>query len=210
MRDDALNVMPRPVMYVPQAQITDAANKMFFQLGPVAWIVRTQGKPIPLVQAVRAQLIETTGVPVADILSMEQVVSRSTKRQQFNVLVMTVFGSIALLLAATGIYGLIAYMVAHRTKEIGIRLALGAEATTIQRMIVWQGMRLASAGVVVGFSVACSLSRVIGSLLFGIDAHDPLVFIAVPVVLGAVTLTAVWVPANRATRVNPMDSLRYE
>jgi ABC-type antimicrobial peptide transport system permease subunit len=125
-------------------------------------------------------------------------------------LLMTVFGCAALLLAAIGIYGLMAYTVEKRTQEIGIRLALGAEASQVRNMVVKQGISLAMAGVVVGLGAAWALARVMESLLFGVEGRDPIVFAAVPVVLSVVVLMAVWLPANRASRVNPIDSLRYE
>jgi putative ABC transport system permease protein len=210
VRDSSLNRDPRPMMYVPQTQIPDAFNAQSVRLTPVAWVVRTQTEPHALVPAIREQLRQTTGLPVADVRSMDQVVSLSTARQRFNMLLMTVFGCAALLLAAIGIYGLMAYSVEQRTREIGIRLALGAEAGQVRNMIVRQGTGLALAGVVVGLGAAWGLSRVIESLLFGVTARDPLVFVAVPAVLSVVAFLAVWLPANRASRVNPVDSLRYE
>ena len=210
VRDGGLNREPRPTMYVPQAQITDAINALVVRLLPMSWIVRTRDEPHALVPAIREQLRQATGLPVADVHSMDEVVSLSTARQRFNMLLMTVFGCAALLLAAIGIYGLMAYTVEQRTQEIGIRLALGAEASQVRNMIVRQGMALALAGVVVGIGAAWALSRLIESLLFGVKARDPMVFISVPLVLSAVALLAVWLPANRASRVSPVESLRYE
>jgi putative ABC transport system permease protein len=210
VHDGGLNQDPRPMMYVPQPQITDAINALNVALTPVAWVVRTHAEPHALVPAIREQLRQTTGLPVSDVRSMDEVVSLSTARQRFNMLLMTVFGCAALLLAAIGIYGLMAYSVEQRTQEIGIRLALGAEASQVRSMIVRQGMGLALAGVVVGIGAAWGLSRLIESLLFGVKARDPLVFVAVPAVLSVVAFLAVWLPANRASRVSPVESLRYE
>jgi ABC-type antimicrobial peptide transport system permease subunit len=141
---------------------------------------------------------------------MEEVVSRSISRQRFNVMLMTVFGTSALLLAAIGIYGLMAYSVAQRTREIGIRMALGAEAQQVRKMVVFQGMRLAVIGVVVGLVAAFALTRLMASFLFGVQARDPMVFIAMPVLLTVVSIVAVWLPARRASTVNPLIALRYE
>ena len=141
---------------------------------------------------------------------MEEVVSRSISRQRFNVLLMTVFGASALLLAAIGIYGLMAYSVAQRTREIGIRMALGAEARQVRKMVVFQGMRLAVIGVVVGLIAAFALTRLMASFLFGVQARDPMVFVAMPVLLTLVSIIAVWLPARRASTVNPLIALRYE
>src|SRR5579863_8723619 len=210
VRQGALNSPPGSIMYVPQRQITDAINALNVRLTPVAWVVRTQTDPHSLVPAIREQLRQVTGLPVSDVRSMDEVVSLSTARQRFNMLLMTVFGSAALLLAAIGIYGLMAYSVEQRTQEIGIRLALGAETGQVRSMIVRQGMGLALVGVVAGIGAAWALSRVIESFLFGVKARDPLVFLAVPAALSVVALLAVWLPASRASRVNPVESLRYE
>jgi putative ABC transport system permease protein len=125
-------------------------------------------------------------------------------------LLLTVFGVSALLLAAIGIYGLTAYSVEQRTSEIGIRMALGAEAGDVRSMILMQGMRLVWVGAAIGLAAAYGLSRLIASFLFGVKASDPLVFATVPLVLSAVALLAVWIPALRATRIAPAEALRYE
>ena len=123
---------------------------------------------------------------------------------------MTVFGASALLLAAIGIYGLMAYSVAQRTQEIGIRIALGAEAGQVRRMVVFQGMRLAIAGVVLGLGAAWWLTRLIESFLYQVKTRDPIVFVVMPLVLTIVSLIAVWLPARRASTVNPLIALRTQ
>jgi ABC-type antimicrobial peptide transport system permease subunit len=172
--------------------------------------VRTQGEPYQLSAAVQEQLRQATGLPVTKVRTMAEVVEASSARQRFNMLLMTVFGGMALLLAAVGIYGLMAYTVEQRTQEIGIRLALGAESRQVRNMVMRQGMALALAGVLIGIGAAWALARLIESLLFGVKARDPLVFVAVPLALAVVALLAVWLPAMRASRVNPIESLRYE
>ena len=149
-----------------------------------------------------------SGLPVSDVRSMTDVVSKSISRQRFNMLLMTIFGCSALLLAAIGIYGLMAYSVEQRTQEIGIRLALGAEKRAVRNMVVFQGLRLAMAGVVVGLASAFGLARLVASLLFGVTTWDPAVFISVPILLALVALAAVWFPAGRASRVDPVIALR--
>ncbi|MCH7746727.1 MAG: ABC transporter permease [Acidobacteria bacterium] len=210
IRDGGLNTDPSPRMYVPQAQLADAANAMNLELAPMGWIVRTQTSPQALSSAIQEELQLASGLPVSDVRTMDEVVSRSTSRQRFNMLLMTVFGAAALLLAAIGIYGLMAYSVEQRTQEIGIRLALGAETGQIWTMVVLQGMRLVMAGVVIGLASASGLTRFIASFLFEVEAWDPAAFITVPVVLTAVAMVAVMVPAHRASRVDPMAALRNE
>ena len=210
VRDGGLNNDPFPTMYIPQGQVPDAANALNVRLTPIAWVVRTKVEPHSISAAVQEALREASGLPVSDIRTMNEIVSRSTSRDRFNMWLMTVFGGSALLLAAIGIYGLMAYSVAQRTQEIGIRLALGAGASQVKNMVVFQGLRLAIVGVAIGLTSAFLLSRVLSSFLFGVTARDPLVFSIVPVVLTAVALLAVWLPARRASRVDPILALRYE
>jgi ABC-type antimicrobial peptide transport system permease subunit len=210
VRGGALNREPGPAMYVPNAQVPDALNALNARLTPLAWIVKTRGNPHALSAAVQEQLREASGLPVSDVRTMDEVISRSTSRQRFNMLLMTVFAAAALILAAIGIYGLMAYSVQQRTQEIGIRLALGAEAGHVRKMVVFQGMRLALAGVLAGVGSALALSRVIAAFLYGVKDRDLAVFIAVPALLGAVALIAVWLPAGRATRIDPVIALRAE
>jgi putative ABC transport system permease protein len=209
-RDGALNEEPGPKMWVPQAQVPDLANALNIRITPMAWVVRTAGEPYALSGQIQEALRQTTGLPVSDVRTMTDVVSRSTSRERFNMWLMTVFGLSALALAAIGIYGLIAYSVEQRTQEIGIRLALGAGTGQVRAMVVSQGMRLALVGVVMGIAASFALARFISSFLYGVQQWDPLVFIGTPVVLTLVALLATWIPARRASLVDPIDALRYE
>jgi len=141
---------------------------------------------------------------------MDQVVTQSISRDRFNMWLMTVFGSSALLLAAIGIYGLMAYSVEQRTQEIGIRLALGAETGQVRQMVVTQGMTLAAIGLALGILGAYFLTQLLKQFLFRVEARDPLVFVGIPLLLAGVALLAVWIPAMRASRVDPIQALRYE
>ena len=207
-RDDGLNQEADPKVFVPQAQVPDAVNALNMPISPIAWVVRTKVSPLALSAAVEEQLRQATGLPVADIRSMSQVVARSTSRTRFNTLLMTVFALSALALAAIGIYGVMAYVVQQRTREIGVRLALGAQPGAVRTMVVLQGMRLAFAGVIIGVAAAYALSRYMSTLLFGVEARDPLVFVGVPLLLALIALIAVWVPASRASHVDPLGALR--
>ncbi|MBM3783253.1 MAG: ABC transporter permease [Acidobacteria bacterium] len=210
VRDGGLNDDPNPHMYIPTAQQPAALNALNVAITPMAWIVRTRSNPGSLAGVVREELKQITALPVSDVRTMTEVVERSTARPRFNMLLMTIFGAAALLLAAIGVYGLMAYSVEQRQQEIGIRLALGAQTGDVRGMVVWQGMRLAAAGLVVGVAGAYFLTGRIQSLLFGVAPRDPAIFVGVPVVLAAVALAAVWLPALRATRVDPVIALRAE
>jgi len=210
VRGGGLNNEPGPTMYIPQGQVPDAVNALNMRISTMKWVVRTRTEPYALSSAIQEQLRQATGLPVSEIRTMDDVVARSTSRQRFNMLLMTVFGAAAVLLAAIGIYGLMAYSVEQRTQEIGIRLALGAQASGVRRMIVLQGMSLAAIGVVVGIASAFGLTRFMANLLFGVQARDPIVFIGIPLALAVVALVAVWLPAQRVTRVDPLTALRYE
>jgi len=209
-RDDALNRNPDPEMFVPQAQVPDALNELNLRLTPMTWVIRTRVGPKSLSSAIQEQLRQASGLPVSDVRTMDEVVSISTSRQRFNMLLMTVFGGSALLLAAIGIYGLMAYSVEQRTQEIGIRLALGAETGAVRNMVVRQGMTLVLTGVAIGIGSAIGLTRFLQAFLFGVNVRDPLAFVAIPIVLACIALFAIWLPALRASRLDPMHALRYE
>jgi putative ABC transport system permease protein len=202
---------PFPTMIVPQPQVPDGVTALNARIGPVVWVVRTHTEPHQLISAVREQLRQASGgFPVARVRSMDEVVVHSTARESFNMLLLSIFGASALVLASIGIYGLMAYSVQQRTQEMGIRMALGADRGRIRNLVVWQGMQLTIVGVIVGAGAAFGLTRLIASLLFGVKTWDPIVFVTVPVVLAAVALLAVWLPANRASRLDPMAALRVE
>jgi putative ABC transport system permease protein len=211
VRDLALNRDPRPSMYIPIAQVQDGITATDSGFAPLTWIVRTAVAPQLLASPVQSQLQRAgPGLPVTRISSMDEIVAASTSRQDFNAAVMTFFGAASLLLAAIGIYGMMAYSVQQRTQEIGIRLALGADSGNVRDMVVWQGMRVALAGIVIGIAAALAFTRLMAGFLFGVKAWDPVVFISIPVLLSAVALAAVWLPARYASRIDPVDALRHE
>jgi ABC-type antimicrobial peptide transport system permease subunit len=150
------------------------------------------------------------GLPVARLRTMSDVIVRSTARSDFNMLLLTIFAGSALLLAAIGIYGLMAYSVQQRTQEIGIRLALGATSHTVRNMIIRQGMSVALVGVAIGVASAFGLTRLIATFLFGVTTRDPLVFLTVPLLLSTVAFLGVWLPAQRAAYVDPVVARRTE
>jgi predicted permease len=211
VRAVALNIDPPPTVYVPWAQVPDAHNANLVSFVPLSWIVRTRGESNSMVNAIQTELrYASGGLPVARPRTMDQIVVQSTARSDFNTFLLSTFAGSALLLAAIGIYGLMAYSVQQRTQEIGVRLALGADSQIVRNMIIRQGISFALAGVALGMASAFGLTRVIASSLFGVTARDPLVFITVPLLLTAVALVGVWFPARRAARVDPLVALRYE
>ena len=209
-RQNGIDSEPQPQMFVPQAQVPDAANALNIGISPISWVVRTELAPQTLSNAIQERLRKSTGLPVSDVRSMDEIAALSVSRQKFNMWVMTVFGGCALLLASIGIYGLMAYSVGQRTQEIGIRLALGAQASEVRRMVVTQGLGLTLAGVALGLAAAFGLSQLITAFLFGVTARDPLVFAGVPIVLTLVAAISVWIPALRASRVDPLIALRAQ
>jgi putative ABC transport system permease protein len=189
------------MMYVPTLRV-----------GSTNLVVRTSSPdPLSLAAGVRGELAAIDrDQPVSAIRTLDEVVSGSVAQQRFRTLLLAAFACVALLLAGIGIYGVIAYSVTHRTHEIGIRMALGAGAFDILKMVVGQGMVLALGGVVVGLLAAFALTRVLSSLLFGVTATDAVTFAAVSFLIAAVALLACLIPARRATKVDPMVALRYE
>jgi putative ABC transport system permease protein len=210
-RNGGLDSNPFPIMYIPVAQVPDGVTALNSRITPLEFAIRTKVEPFSLSAEIQKALREASGgLPVGHVRSMEQVVSESTARSNFNMTLLTIFAATALLLAAIGIYGLMAYSVQQRMQEIGIRMALGASPKAVRRMVVAQGMKLALAGVVIGVSAALALSRYMASLVFGVKTWDPATFVAVVVVLSAIAWAATYLPASRASRVDPIESLRYE
>lgn len=186
-------------------------NTLLIFSTPWAWLIRTRVAPHALSPVIQSELRQATGgLPVARIRTMDEILSEATARERFIMLVLTVFGFAALLLAAVGIYGMMAYSVAQRGREIAVRLALGAESRRIRNMVVMQGLRPVVVGMVCGVAAAFALTRLLSSLLFRVQPRDPLVFLVAPTVLVGVALVAVWLPAIRATRIDPIHALRCE
>jgi putative ABC transport system permease protein len=210
IKEMGLDLPVRPTAYVPVAQmpegLTRASNRWFL----TSWIVRTAG-PADLSAALRGIVREVDpDLPVANIRPMTQVVSGSIAHQRFVMTLMGIFAGLALLLTAVGLYGVLSYQVSQRTQEIGIRMALGAQAGSVIRLVVGQGMMLTLGGVGLGLAAAFVLTRLMSSLLFGVSATDPVMFSLISLLLVTVALAACAIPARRATRVDPIVALRYE
>lgn len=205
VREAGLN--REPMMYVPVAQLPDGLTARNNRVLPVTWVVRTTDDRISQA-TIERELREASGLPLGRVRTMHRVAAASSARAQFYVLLLTVFGVVALLLASVGLYGIISYSVAQRTREIGLRMALGAAPNDIRNMVIWQGMRLALLGIGVGIPVALALTRVMVSMIFGVKPWDPAVIAGVSLLLGGVALMASYLPSIRATEVSPCESLR--
>ncbi len=211
VRGQGLNNNPDPIMYVPVAQVTDGVTALNNGIIPITWTIRTNVEPYSVSKEIQEALRTASGgLPVAHIRSMEQVRGESTSRTDFNMTLLVIFASLALLLAAIGIYGLMAYSVQQRTQEIGIRMALGASAQDVRKMVVRQGMALALAGVIIGVAAALGVTRLMASLLYGVTPKDPIAMTSVALLLIGVALAATYLPARRASQMDPVESLRYE
>jgi predicted permease len=203
VRQFELGAEPKPQMYLHFEQ------PAFFR--PSNLVVRTEAEPLGLAATVRKTVWEIDkDQPVSNISTMEDVLSESISRQRFSMLLLGIFAAVAMLLAAVGIYGVMSYSVAQRTHEIGIRMALGAQRSDVLKLAVGQGLKLVLIGVAIGLAAAFALTRVMSSLLFGISATDPATLAAISVILVSVALLASYIPARRATKVDPLIALRYE
>jgi len=203
VKGDGLDVLdPVATLYAPLAQ----------QPTPyLSLVVRTSSSPSTLISAISNAVHEVDHQqPVLDVITMEDIVAGSLSHQRFNMLLLTAFSGLALLLAAIGIYSVLAYSVRRRMREIGVRMALGAQRADILHMVLYQGTKLALVGTGIGIAAAFGLTRLMSSQLFGVTATDPVTFVSVAALIVLVALAACYIPARRATKVDPMVALRYE
>jgi putative ABC transport system permease protein len=174
-------------------------------------LARTETEPLGLASAVRGQILALNKEqPVFNVRTMEQIVAQSIAARKFSMLLLTIFALVALALASLGIYGLLSYAVSQRAREIGVRMALGAQSGDVVRLVIGQGMKLALIGVTIGLIASLALTRTMKTLLFGISATDPMTFAAIALLLTFVALLACFVPARRATTIDPLTTLRQE
>ncbi len=211
VRDTGLSRNREPIVYVPTAQLTDDMTARANKGIPTTWAVRTKTEPYSLSADIQRELrIASGGLPVAHIRSMEQVRVESTARTNFNMTLLSIFAGLAVLLAAIGIYGVMSYAVGQRVHEIGIRMALGARAGDVLSLFLRQGLSLAVVGIAIGLFGAMWLTEAMKSLLFGVSPNDPPTFAMVGALLLLVAAVATYIPARRATKVDPIVALRYE
>jgi putative ABC transport system permease protein len=202
VKTEGLDVENRPQLYLPIQQVSGLS---------LALVIRTIADPGSLSEAVRQEVRAVDAdLPVYGIRTMEQVMSKAVSQRRFAMVLLGVFAFIALALSAVGIYGVMAYSVSQRTHEIGIRMALGAQPGDVLRMIIKQGLILTFAGMAVGLAGAFLVTGFLSSLLFGVSARDPVTFAGITLLLSAVAFLACYIPARRATKVDPMIALRYE
>jgi predicted permease len=200
---------PRPGMYVPLAQMADAQMALFNRLNvPASWVVRTEpGALVPAISLERA-LMAGTGLPAARLRTMDELFEASTAPTAQNTRIMATIGVLALLVAVFGVYAVASCSVEQRRQELGIRLALGAQAPLVLRMLIWENIRVVTGGTLVGLLSALALSGALAGLLFGVSRHDPATFVAVPLLLTAAALAGVYLPARRASLLDPLVVLR--
>ena len=207
VRHNAVVEEPRNEMYVPHAQWNEASTSGARRTMVI--VAQTAGDPLALVPRLR-QLVRARdpGVPLSNVRTVERIVGDAFSQTRFTMLLLSIFAAVALTLAAIGIYGVISYGVAQRGHEIGIRMALGASSGDVLRLIVGGGFALAAIGIAAGVAGALALSRLMTSLVYGVDPLDPLTFVAVPALLTGVALLASWLPARRAAATAPGSALR--
>jgi len=202
-----LDLEDKPEIYIPALQPLFADANM----PPMYLVVRTTGEPDSVTGLLRNEVSSIDpDQPLSNVLTMEQRISESVAPRRFNMFLLSLFAGLAVLLASVGIYGIMAFSVTQRTHEIGVRIALGARSVDVFRMVLRNGFTLALIGVVLGLAIAFATTRLLSSLLFGVSATDPWIFVIDPLLLVAVSLVACYVPARRATRVDPLEALRYE
>jgi len=203
----ALEAADRPELYVPYRQPLFAG----WTVRPMYVIARTSADPASTVAIARREVARVDrDQPISDVRTMEERIGRSLSSRRFNMVLLALFAGLALTLAAVGIYGIVAYSVTERTHEIGVRVALGAQRRDVMAMVVGQGMAMTLVGTAIGVAASAALARLMSSLLFGVSAVDPATFVAIPLLLIAVALAACYVPARRAMRVDPLQTLRSE
>jgi putative ABC transport system permease protein len=203
-RTAGLETKPKPEMFVSHASAIGYPNSM-------TYFVRTATDPVTMLPAVKDKIREVNKEQAfSSVATIDELVARSLNQRRFNLLLLASFAVLALILAGVGLYGLISFMTAQRTGEIGIRMAFGADRSRVLKLVIVQGMALTLAGIAIGLLASLALTRLMQSLLFGISATDPLTFVVIAFVLSAVPLLACYIPARRATKVDPMVALRYE
>ena len=205
LRNTVVNVIgeePQPLAYLPLTQ--DYAPAVTMQ-------VRTKGRPQAVIAEVRSQVQSLdTNLALTNLNTIGELIDQGLWAPRMGAVLLTGFGGVALLLAVVGVYGVLSYSVNQQAREIGIRMAMGAQSGRILRLVVSQGMRLAIVGLVFGTLIALAATRVLSSLLFGVSAHDPLIFGGVSLILATAAILACYIPARRATKVDPTIALRYE
>jgi predicted permease len=212
IRDNGVGQDPVPTIYWPQVVDNFWENDGPYTQRSLAYAVRVQaGNPNAILPAVReAVWAVNPNLPLARTRTLDEVAAGSMAQTSFTLIMLGIAAAVALFLGAVGIYGVISYVVSQRTREIGVRMAMGAERAHVSRMVLKQAGGLAALGVVVGLVAAAGLTRLMASLLFGVSALDPVTFGSVAVALALVALVASWVPAYRASRVDPVVALRME
>jgi hypothetical protein len=210
VRQDGLDQPTPGIMYLPAAQIPDMETRLANGLVGESWVVRARTGGVAVLPAIRRMFLDDVHAPLLSVELMSQVVGDSVAQQRFNMILLCGFGLISLVLGAAGLYGVMSYTVARQTREIGVRMALGAERSDIARMVLRDAGLLLGVGLMVGIVTALAGARILNSLLFGVKPYDPLTLAMASGLLLATGVFSAWWPARRAASVQPMEALRNE
>jgi putative ABC transport system permease protein len=201
-RQDGLDKNPRPEFFRPHSQSPS---------GSLIYVVRARNDAAALIPALKESIWQSSpDLPFYSVTTMDRLVSDSLKARRFNLALLGGFAALALILALTGVYGVMSFVTRQRTHEIGVRVALGAKTSDVARLVLGHGFRIAIIGTLIGAAAAFALTRLMTSLLFGVAASDPVTFVLVMLLLPSVALLACYLPARRAMRIDPLVALRYE
>lgn len=211
VREGGLDKEPPPVLYVPVSQVPETIHGKLRSLLPANWVIRTKVPPLNMEQTIRREFLSVDPLqPVSNVRTMDRVIGQSLTVRSFGTLLLGMFAGLALVLASVGIYGVMSYSVSQRTHEIGVRMALGADRMRMLGLVLRQALTLSLVGIAIGLAGAAALMRLLGSLLYGVEATNPITFAGVALVLVAVSVVSAIVPAHRATRIDPIQALHYE
>jgi ABC-type antimicrobial peptide transport system permease subunit len=209
IRHEGLDVEEKPEVYLPYLQPLFTVTNT--NLSSLYFVIRTTGDPKSVISMVRAEILELDKEqPITNIKSLEERLSESIAQRRFNMLMLSIFAGVAMILAAVGIYGIMSYIVAQRTHEIGIRMALGARAKDILILVLSQGMALTAIGLGIGLIATLALTRIITTLLYGVSPTDPLILVAISALLAVIAFLACSISARKAIKVDPVIALREE
>jgi putative ABC transport system permease protein len=211
VRELGLQTDAPPTMFVPAGQVPDTYTQLVNRFVPLSWVIKTDSDPGKLINTVRHEVLSMNiQQPVTNFRPLNDILTKTLARQHFNMLLLSIFAVIALTLSAVGLYSLMSYSVTERTHEISIRIALGAQPRNLLLLIISNAMKLILIGLIIGLGAAFALTRLLSSLLFEVKATDPITFLTVSLLLILIATLASYIPARRASRIDPIVNLRHQ